>query len=319
MDLVAQRWRRLYTTQPSSSSYELSLVFFCELGRQFRCRVCSIVVGSLSTRSRNRSLTRHKLITFVVLIGFCIASLPLPVGTVSNAELFQSGSTSGSSSQQPYPCQHSLCGCKSAEQCWTNCCCNTPLQRRAWALKHGVTPPAYAILGSEDSKPNTTVAKAASNNKASDGAVKSCCQQKAGKSTPVVISSQAKAVSATCCKTNTTSQSTTAIAATKSCCSKPTTVVSQQSNDLSNASKSSTETKQAGKRMVLSLFALQCQGRSTSFTLLPWTILVKPAPLCLYAHELSWIISVDAIDPASIFYAPATPPPKLNRQEFQVV
>lgn len=46
----------------------------------------------------------------------------------------------------PFPCQDNPCGCQSAQECWQNCCCNTPEQRRAWAEAHGVTPPAYAVL-----------------------------------------------------------------------------------------------------------------------------------------------------------------------------
>jgi hypothetical protein len=47
-------------------------------------------------------------------------------------------------SSQPFPCQNHLCGCQTAEQCWSHCCCFTPEQRWAWAREHNVEPPAYA-------------------------------------------------------------------------------------------------------------------------------------------------------------------------------
>jgi hypothetical protein len=45
---------------------------------------------------------------------------------------------------QPFPCQDHACGCRTAEQCWTSCCCFTPEERWAWADAHNVQPPAYA-------------------------------------------------------------------------------------------------------------------------------------------------------------------------------
>ncbi len=44
---------------------------------------------------------------------------------------------------QPFPCMFGQCGCRSAEQCWRNCCCHTPEQRLAWAAAHRVATPAF--------------------------------------------------------------------------------------------------------------------------------------------------------------------------------
>ncbi|MFM1829963.1 MAG: hypothetical protein RLZZ558_303 [Planctomycetota bacterium] len=41
-----------------------------------------------------------------------------------------------------HPCEQCGCGCVSARQCWTACCCHTPEQRLAWAIREGVSPPA---------------------------------------------------------------------------------------------------------------------------------------------------------------------------------
>ena len=42
-----------------------------------------------------------------------------------------------------HPCEGHSCGCGSAHDCWTNCCCHTPEQRLAWAIREGVQPPAF--------------------------------------------------------------------------------------------------------------------------------------------------------------------------------
>ncbi len=46
----------------------------------------------------------------------------------------------------PFPCQDHRCGCVSAEQCWTSCCCYTPAERIAWAQKHDVAIPEQVLV-----------------------------------------------------------------------------------------------------------------------------------------------------------------------------
>jgi hypothetical protein len=46
----------------------------------------------------------------------------------------------------PFPCQDHHCGCVSAEQCWTSCCCFTPAERIAWAQRHKVTISEHVLL-----------------------------------------------------------------------------------------------------------------------------------------------------------------------------
>ncbi|PQO47195.1 hypothetical protein [Blastopirellula marina] len=45
----------------------------------------------------------------------------------------------------PFPCQGGTCGCRDADTCWNNCCCNTPAERLAWAEANGVTPPENVV------------------------------------------------------------------------------------------------------------------------------------------------------------------------------
>ena len=48
-------------------------------------------------------------------------------------------------SGEAFPCAKNRCGCDSADRCWRSCCCHTLAERIAWARRHGVQPPAFAI------------------------------------------------------------------------------------------------------------------------------------------------------------------------------
>src|SRR5579871_5641029 len=86
-------------------------------------------------RRRRPSILRA-LIVGLTLAGQLVACCGLPVP--ARAE------SGHKDSATPFPCQDNPCGCDTAEQCWTNCCCMTPEEHFAWARAHGVTPPAYA-------------------------------------------------------------------------------------------------------------------------------------------------------------------------------
>ncbi len=40
-----------------------------------------------------------------------------------------------------FPCENCACGCASAHECWTACCCHSTPERLAWAIREGVEPP----------------------------------------------------------------------------------------------------------------------------------------------------------------------------------
>lgn len=52
---------------------------------------------------------------------------------------------------QPFPCQFSSCGCRTAEQCRQNCCCHSKDEKIAWALERGIDPNRVVILTPEES------------------------------------------------------------------------------------------------------------------------------------------------------------------------
>lgn len=48
-----------------------------------------------------------------------------------------------------YPCESCGCGCASATECWTHCCCHTEQQRLVWAIENGVMPPPVVEFSDE--------------------------------------------------------------------------------------------------------------------------------------------------------------------------
>jgi len=110
----------------------------------------------------------QKGIAVALLLSVCCALLPIPLlpnppgSQIENAvSLLRSKDCS-----EPFPCQNCRCGCSSAEQCWTSCCCYSLRERIAWAKKNKVTPPAFVAylvefdpeLGTESSKKPPTTA-----------------------------------------------------------------------------------------------------------------------------------------------------------------
>lgn len=78
------------------------------------------------------SLSPRSAIVACTLVSYLLAAvgLPLPVRAAKERG-------------EPFPCQDSACGCRTAEQCWRSCQCLTLEQRLAWARARGITPPAY--------------------------------------------------------------------------------------------------------------------------------------------------------------------------------
>ncbi len=99
-------------------------------------------------------------VTLLTLVSFVVAAIPVPLPVVPPASAAASG-------DEPFPCQGSRCGCRSAKQCWTACCCRKPSERKRWAEEGHIQPPAYAIL-QDAGAPAQTAAPAAP-------AVRRCC------------------------------------------------------------------------------------------------------------------------------------------------
>ena len=117
------------------------------------------------TRFRFRRDLRYRLGVLSVCCAYMLAALeiPLPVFVHKNIG-------------QPFPCQDHPCGCQTAEQCWSHCCCFTPEERRAWARAHKVQPPTYAEKPAE--KPTSKGWNTVKLRDRDATATKSCCSAK---------------------------------------------------------------------------------------------------------------------------------------------
>lgn len=89
----------------------------------------------MSNRQRKIRLIQlaQKLVSYCVILGIALSSIPLPY--LVSPKFFKDLSV-------PFICQDHACGCCSASQCWSNCRCFSHGQRIAWAHAHGVEVPA---------------------------------------------------------------------------------------------------------------------------------------------------------------------------------
>ncbi|MCY2968817.1 MAG: hypothetical protein NT069_35185 [Planctomycetota bacterium] len=83
------------------------------------------------------SANARRLLCLAVLAGMLCTYLPFPAVT---------GSGGKKDLSRPFPCQHRVCGCQSADQCWKSCCCFTNAQKVAWAETHQVELPQFVVV-----------------------------------------------------------------------------------------------------------------------------------------------------------------------------
>ena len=116
----------------------------------------------------------RRITTWLAILGYTLVAsgLPLPFGIVAPAASDSPAAKrlAGKDRSQPFPCMDKPCGCATAEQCFTNCCCNTPAETLAWATAHRVEPAVLAALERRVASGSQLVAKAIRS---------SCCSSKA--------------------------------------------------------------------------------------------------------------------------------------------
>lgn len=97
--------------------------------RYFRC----MYQPQMIIRCVRRAISRYRMPALAgvsaVMYIWLVVGVPLPFLKVIK------------DISRPFPCMHSACGCRSADQCWTTCRCHTRAEKIAWARAHGVTPP----------------------------------------------------------------------------------------------------------------------------------------------------------------------------------
>lgn len=92
----------------------------------------------------------HRFTAWMALLGYALVAsgLPLPMGAASPAASNSPAAKrlAGKDRSQPFPCMDKPCGCATAEQCFSNCCCNTPAELLAWAKANRVDPTVIVAL-----------------------------------------------------------------------------------------------------------------------------------------------------------------------------
>jgi hypothetical protein len=115
----------------------------------------------------------------LVVYGLVASGLPVPLvapapatGTPAARQL------AAKDRSQPFPCMDKPCGCATAEQCFTKCCCHTPAETLAWARSHRLAPQILTALERRaGSVPRVAVAGSCCAAQASRPAARpSCCQ-----------------------------------------------------------------------------------------------------------------------------------------------
>ena len=84
-------------------------------------------------------LAHRRPLIWLVTLGWCLVAsgIPLPVSGVKERGGWPARRVAKDRSR-PFPCMDSPCGCASAQQCLTSCCCHTPAERLVWARRCGL-------------------------------------------------------------------------------------------------------------------------------------------------------------------------------------
>ncbi|MEX0671058.1 MAG: hypothetical protein WD060_11445 [Pirellulales bacterium] len=88
------------------------------------------------------------------LAVYCLVAsgLPLPLGGSTagigggRTNPAAAARLAGKDRSTPFPCMDKACGCATAQQCFNDCCCNTPAETLAWARAHDIDPAVLARL-----------------------------------------------------------------------------------------------------------------------------------------------------------------------------
>ena len=128
----------------------------------------------------------HRATAWLVIAGYAVlaSGLPLPMGAASPAASNSPAAKrlAVKDRSQPFPCMDNPCGCATAEQCFSNCCCNTPAELLAWAKANRIDPAVIVALKRRAAAPApeasccSTAAKPAC---CAEAAKASCCESSA--------------------------------------------------------------------------------------------------------------------------------------------
>jgi hypothetical protein len=182
------------------------------------------------------------------------------------------------------------CGCATAEQCFTSCCCNTPAETLAWAKAHRVEPAVLAALEQRVASGSQLVAKATKS---------SCC------------SSTAPAAEEPCCPSR---QPAAAVAEDGDLCSmdasRAATPSATEEATPDNASPDEEPSRQPRSRTVTLRAMLACGGIVAEWFAAGAALPPPRLEVSLLMHVLDVCTPGDEAG-ESLAASPAAPPPRV--------
>lgn len=251
-------------------------------------------LNSIRTMAKllNKSLLRWatKSMVWSLVASILLASLPIPIAVVSIDQ----------DSGGPFPCQGGHCGCKTAFQCWTNCCCNTPEERVAWARDNRVAIPEYA-----QDLHRLVVDQTAS------AAKPACCQKCATKVAKAVVQPLSRPVSKPACCTVPKAE----LPKAELLIAESPIAESPKAESLAAAApETQGNVPQVRQRMriVLSMMALGCRGSAGELASLPWAIVPLSKPMAVSLGVLESTLCLTDVSGPTQFFQPELPPPRLS-------
>ena len=90
-----------------------------------------------------------RAVRWVVLAGYVLVAsgVPLPIAPAPAGPGSPAARRlAGKDRSRPFPCMDKPCGCATAEQCFSSCCCNSPAELMAWAEANRVDPATLLVL-----------------------------------------------------------------------------------------------------------------------------------------------------------------------------
>lgn len=215
--------------------------------------------------SSSRIFRSYRWLVWVLILAFFAAS----VGFLPSSA--QVAAWLDFSMDQAYPCANGHCGCATATQCWTNCCCHTPRERLAWAMRNGVLPPEGIEFPESDWIAAANGVKPGS---ATCGACVTRIKNALASGTPLVTAGEEAAI-ASCCSNSPSTDAT--------CCG-----VEARNSAAPRASCCSDAASDADDRVAADLPCLSplgCKGASALTLVIPPPMLL---PAAIPALVLTW-------------------------------
>jgi len=221
-------------------------------------------------------LSARRLVWAAMFLSLGLVSFPIPIPVLRLSE----------PDEVPYPCQGGHCGCSSAHQCWTSCCCMSLEQRLEWASSRGIEPPVYAKQMQNTNRSVQPVSRMNSKTSQSEHSKRDCSRP--------------------CCRKESQPQAengktVTATESKPSCCA---------DGSLAKNNKPQSGSAPSKLQLLISVKALECQGLFMELAIHMGFIPLDRCVTLERAPGLTWIIPFLNCVARPVSQQPPVPPPR---------